>query len=266
MAMVIKLYSRFIPAGAGNTCRCCMYCDLSSVHPCGRREHGCRGIQCTLIPGSSLRAQGTPQHLTSLRPFRRFIPAGAGNTITGFASRIGDAVHPCGRREHLLASFFTRTGCGSSLRAQGTPCSPACSPVCLRFIPAGAGNTCVSPSSFNAWTVHPCGRREHVFVLWAFGARHGSSLRAQGTPDFSSGSMINSRFIPAGAGNTAGGQGISCGTTVHPCGRREHIPEQNGIPQPYGSSLRAQGTQRPLVLTTADRRFIPAGAGNTLAP
>ena len=91
----------------------------------------------------------------------------------------------------------------------------------------------------------------------------GSSLRAQGTPPGSSPDGWQSRFIPAGAGNTPVGRKSPICVPVHPCGRREH--ELDGIKTTAGdgSSLRAQGTPVTVEQLTDYRRFIPAGAGNT---
>ena len=74
---------------------------------------------------------------------------------------------------------------GSSLRAQGT--RKVFNQIHLgdRFTPAGAGNT-IERSLLQILTaVHPCGRREHEVNDPARDVLLGSSLRAQGTPDFS---------------------------------------------------------------------------------
>ena len=73
----------------------------------------------------------------------------------------------------------------------------------------------------------------------------------------------SSRFIPAGAGNTADTALVSAVSAVHPCGRREH--GRGAVISEYtpGSSLRAQGTHLILFLLCLVSRFIPAGAGNT---
>ena len=133
---------------------------------------------------------------------RRFIPAGAGNTTPGRAFFIPFPVHPCGRREHYRGATNESTENGSSLRAQGTPVHAAKLDSDQRFIPAGAGNTCVQVVGLTATPVHPCGRREHLMAKVGLITAHGSSLRAQGTRIYNAPGYGDQRFIPAGAGNT----------------------------------------------------------------
>ena len=92
----------------------------------------------------------------------------------------------------------------------------------------------------------------------------GSSLRAQGTLNFFSESSELERFIPAGAGNTWINRLSMSDSTVHPCGRREHITATSQARILTGSSLRAQGTRKWNRRGVPGLRFIPAGAGNTL--
>ena len=152
---------------------------------------------------------------------------------------------------------------GSSLRAQGTPRIRRIRHYQRRFIPAGAGNTRGRNTSGDPRAVHPCGRREHVFISCLMTWERGSSLRAQGTPSESNEYLFHDRFIPAGAGNTAlrGYQRLN--KPVHPCGRREHLNMVKQKMAQTGSSLRAQGTPGHRSVQQLCRRFIPAGAGNT---
>ena len=152
--------------------------------------------------GSSLRAQGT--HLIRSYPVchYRFIPAGAGNTYPEWRWRSCPAVHPCGRREHIVRPYLLFYFSGSSLRAQGTqPIHQQCGRL-VRFIPAGAGNTFRMPDCSGVTTVHPCGRREHLVIFVPAGCTTGSSLRAQGTQEMFVLFVDHCRFIPAGARNT----------------------------------------------------------------
>ena len=132
-----------------------------------------------------------------------------------------------------------------------------------RFIPAGAGNTFCSASACRRASVHPCGRREHLFILPAQLYCSGSSLRAQGTRSCRLPAGCPSRFIPAGAGNTETLVETGTGFTVHPCGRREHANVTLAHEHLHGSSLRAQGTPVSGSTLAVNKRFIPAGAGNT---
>ncbi|MES1941900.1 hypothetical protein T5B8_16754 [Salinisphaera sp. T5B8] len=51
--------------------------------------------------------------------------------------------------------------------------------------------------------------------------------------------------------------------TVHPRGCGEHIVRQNGVNRDYGSSPRVRGTRVQFSRAEGEKRFIPAGAGNT---
>ena len=195
-------WSRFIPAGAGNTSAVRIIRCLISVHPCGRREHMAPKEQQHGGYGSSLRAQGTRLMMRPLNSKSRFIPAGAGNTRHTPHQTTKRSVHPCGRREHGITWIQLAINTGSSLRAQGTQCQLRHPRTLHRFIPAGAGNTIRPSSGSLPVTVHPCGRREHVVHLTAGWRNFGSSLRAQGTPNLTARDTRLSRFIPAGAGNT----------------------------------------------------------------
>ena len=213
---------RFIPAGAGNTILDDIDAMPSSVHPCGRREHTSIASRPSLSSGSSLRAQGTHRHWKKALDHIRFIPAGAGNTVCRLLSDSPIAVHPCGRREHVLNSAQKTHNAGSSLRAQGTRWFLCLHSGQIRFIPAGAGNTAQAVVLGLALSVHPCGRREHREWVFTVIFSTGSSLRAQGTQEVTVFAGNLPRFIPAGAGNTPP---TPCGTApqpVHPCGRREH--------------------------------------------
>ena len=112
-------------------------------------------------------------------------------------------------------------------------------------------------------SVHPCGRREHTALFFVLFLNPGSSLRAQGTLINELLLRLPNRFIPAGAGNTLINHGHQHSTTVHPCGRREHIAYVDNFGQRCGSSLRAQGTLPTQWSSLHGTRFIPAGAGNT---
>ena len=141
---------------------------------------------------------------------------------------------------------------------QSTPCSAS------RFIPAGAGNTTHGRSVTHPDPVHPCGRREHDAVLSDDSVRPGSSLRAQGTRLQRLHEFEQTRFIPAGAGNTHDRDRFGGLSTVHPCGRREHWSPPVEASSLCGSSLRAQGTQSVSEVRRCILGFIPAGAGNTV--
>ena len=111
-------------------------------------------------------------------------------------------VHPRWRGEHVL--FLTGGKC------------------CLRFIPAGAGNTISVPRSAFSLTVYPRWRGEHYALAAALMYAAGLSPLARGTLNYLNTGKTPDRFIPAGAGNT-----IQCPThpskySVYPRWRGEH--------------------------------------------
>ncbi len=165
-ALVDLIYrSRFIPAGAG--------------------EHAMIVITSRKDGGSSPRVRGTHDQQGAGRPVRRFIPAGAGNTRRPAARGVCPPVHPrgCGEHEKRGAEFTHRLG--SSPRVRGTRSGGFTCHDCLRFIPAGAGNTLVTVTSSNARTVHPRGCGEHIILERSGSASVGSSPRVRGTRRFS---------------------------------------------------------------------------------
>ena len=193
---------RFIPAGAGNTRdnKKCM--SFLWVHPRGRGEHYAATYSAVVFGGSSPRARGTRQHVSRARSRLRFIPAGAGNTLCGSFGEARPAVHPRGRGEHANVLLFFADLPGSSPRARGTRCPSSRPARCIRFIPAGAGNTLPPKAPPDTTAVHPRGRGEHAPQQWNSHSAPGSSPRARGTLLRLRLGKPQLRFIPAGAGNT----------------------------------------------------------------
>ncbi len=132
---------------------------------------------------------------------------------------------------------------GLSPLARGTqrPCAPGSG--CVRFIPAGAGNTQRECAGFNWTPVYPRWRGEHSFASCKAFYPSGLSPLARGTQELTHPAEVQNRFIPAGAGNTF--FGIA------------------GLKNYGGLSPLARGTPRNWAERLSVLRFIPAGAGNT---
>jgi len=100
---------RFIPAGAGNTYYCATRDSRRAVYPRWRGEHFTQVNPFIVRTGLSPLARGTLIFCdASMIPYR-FIPAGAGNTLTHIAFSPAVAVYPRWRGEHN-----THKRCGAS--------------------------------------------------------------------------------------------------------------------------------------------------------
>ena len=91
--------------------------------------------------GSSPQARGTPFPPAQYGSYRRFIPAGAGNTLECKTAGSHMTVHPRRRGEHTVDLESQDAWDGSSPQARGTPAITIRIAHKNRFIPAGAGNT-----------------------------------------------------------------------------------------------------------------------------
>ena len=110
-----------------------------------------------------------------------------------------------------------------------------------RFIPAGAGNTVANPNCTPAAAVYPRWRGEHCAYDPDTGVRYGLSPLARGTQLIYSIYLRVSRFIPAGAGNTAGSIYNIGHRSVYPRWRGEHRFNQRTSAHLRGLSPLARG-------------------------
>ncbi len=133
---------------------------------------------------------------------------------------------------------------GLSPLARGTLGGLPCSQLQQRFIPAGAGNSSWLAISFGVSPVYPRWRGE-LATAQKFQTR-------------------SKRFIPAGAGNSQHYQLQPTGSPVYPRWRGEL--SVFGITFGFGCGLSplARGTLRERIAARLRKRFIPAGAGNSL--
>ena len=153
---------------------------------------------------------------------------------------------------------------GLSPLARGTqrPCAPGSG--CVRFIPAGAGNTQRECAGFNWTPVYPRWRGEHLQPKLNFGFVIGLSPLARGTLLDIPEHCADLRFIPAGAGNTNQAEYSINPTTVYPRWRGEHSSTPARRVRVSGLSPLARGTRYGSAEKELSERFIPAGAGNTV--
>ncbi len=142
---IASRFQRFIPAGAGNTPASQKLVQPGAVYPRWRGEHRLSSQRKFASNGLSPLARGTLICLMVMTLNRRFIPAGAGNTRISISMSRTGAVYPRWRGEHSLQKISLIPLPGLSPLARGTRFSASGVQQRLRFIPAGAGNTCHSP-------------------------------------------------------------------------------------------------------------------------
>ena len=116
---------------------------------------------------------------------------------------------------------------GSSPHARGTPYHIHCYTLFPRFIPACAGNANALTKSDRTISVHPRMRGERVNIIDCWRDKHGSSPHARGTREEDYRELMNSRFIPACAGNALFQSGIRYQGSVHPRMRGERASSLN---------------------------------------
>ena len=192
---------RFIPAGAGNTNVIQWLAASSSVYPRWRgnthiasHEERCRTVYprwrgehsltafCIAFScGLSPLARGTQQiaNIFAIQP--RFIPAGAGNTISRPATTSDSSVYPRWRGEHTPIALATLVPPGLSPLARGTRQQLQAIAACIWFIPAGAGNTGPAFFCICCMTVYPRWRGEHESHVAVHTRERGLSPLARGT-------------------------------------------------------------------------------------
>ena len=254
---------RFIPARAGNTRHGCPRRRCRTVHPRAGGEHAQELLDSVGYDGSSPRGRGTQRADPRRADGRRFIPARAGNTTCCPGSMRRSSVHPRAGGEHVSPAGASSAWSGSSPRGRGTPLLDVQHRREQRFIPARAGNTKSLMPHPHSGPVHPRAGGEHRMAPPCALRRGGSSPRGRGTPAGGLSQARGGRFIPARAGNTRPRACSLSPRTVHPRAGGEHPTGSDALLRTFGSSPRGRGTHLGHGRRHAQRRFIPARAGNT---
>ena len=105
--------------------------------------------------GLSPLARGTPNIIQGINNYRRFIPAGSGNTQRSQTPEMEIPVYPRWRGEHPCSVELKPGLIGLSPLARGTPGMMGQYRCSTRFIPAGAGNTIRNTRPLFPQTVYP---------------------------------------------------------------------------------------------------------------
>ena len=202
---------------------------LSSIsypaHPRSRGEHTLDGEWIPRRRGSSPLARGTQSSQLWFMLPRRLIPARAGNTCLPFPIRRYPAAHPRSRGEHSMMFRCSLAGNGSSPLARGTLFADVHKVIAARLIPARAGNTRSSLTSYPSVAAHPRSRGEHHSRTLSWRLRFGSSPLARGTRRSGEPERELRRLIPARAGNTRLPCSRQWSWPAHPRSRGEHLRE-----------------------------------------
>ena len=193
------------------------------VHPRPRGEHVSVAVAHICRYGSSPPTRGTRMIWIRCPVSMRFIPAHAGNTLV-----------------FTLSSFACA---GSSPPTRGTHQMCRSKPIHLRFIPAHAGNTERNNGAANRHAVHPRPRGEHCPTPPNTPFSAGSSPPTRGTRMVLSGFPMDTRFIPAHAGNTFPHYHNREHPPVHPRPRGEHVDNRPAFYSMIGSSPPTRGTR-----------------------
>ena len=154
----------------------------------------------------------------------------------------------------------TRTG--SSPRMRGTDRPRRFLASRSRFIPAHAGNSPRPGNTYSSISVHPRACGEQYVSLCDGIRRFGSSPRMRGTEETPIVVPIDTRFIPAHAGNSMRRTRAHGSRAVHPRACGEQPALARALQSRRGSSPRMRGTGGPVSPSVAGCRFIPAHAGN----
>ena len=173
---------RFIPACAGNALSADAQGRPGTVHPRMRGERHTVFSSTVRLFGSSPHARGTLKIWQYGKYFFRFIPACAGNAVTGAASIGLNPVHPRMRGERKPQRTPVQGNAGSSPHARGTHGPEDRQPTRGRFIPACAGNAREGRRCRAVPAVHPRMRGERALSDEEQRRMDGSSPHARGTP------------------------------------------------------------------------------------
>ena len=252
-----------IPALAGNTPRYRGLSKLLTDHPRSRGEYLFTPTRTPFTSGSSPLSRGIPRILERYRPFRRIIPALAGNTPWPARKSRNQRDHPRSRGEYIGRDEPNGTIHGSSPLSRGIHTQPNRTRGPNRIIPALAGNTAAAGLYDVTRPDHPRSRGEYLDAAESDIKQAGSSPLSRGIRRNLLSLAHQDRIIPALAGNTLGSRQNRVVNTDHPRSRGEYASEAIQTLEGAGSSPLSRGIRPCGSGSGATPRIIPALAGNT---
>jgi len=131
---------RFIPARAGNRLVVTHSKITPFSHPRTCGEQVSQNGSSYRNTGSSPHVRGTGSYHKARITNRRFIPARAGNRVSGRVRARAGTVHPRTCGEQRTCAIMARFSAGSSPHVRGTVARATAFCDSFRFIPARAGN------------------------------------------------------------------------------------------------------------------------------
>ena len=233
--------ARIIPALAGNTTTCTDPTGCTRDHPRSRGEYSGNSFPTSTNMGSSPLSRGIRHQNTAVQLPPRIIPALAGNTSTTSTRSCSTKDHPRSRGEYGTPPAPPPSGKGSSPLSRGILGLDAGLAVGDRIIPALAGNTSTSPSTYSDWWDHPRSRGEYWVYQFCSRYTAGSSPLSRGIQLERVAMAQRHRIIPALAGNTCLGVSTLGPGGDHPRSRGEYRPGRLQGARVGGSSPLSRG-------------------------
>ena len=238
---IVEYFRRIIPALAGNTPSSRVCGEKRSDHPRSRGEYRSNSKFATARVGSSPLSRGIRMVNSQEEVRERIIPALAGNTTSGSVTLAALPDHPRSRGEYQIQAENRRLLHGSSPLSRGIRDERFQCHQHSGIIPALAGNTAAAGWRGSHGWDHPRSRGEYMRSC-CIGVRDvGSSPLSRGIRTVNSHEPPRRGIIPALAGNTAPGRGITLERTDHPRSRGEYLSHGREILRNRGSSPLSRG-------------------------
>ena len=254
-AMALSL---LIPARAGGYVRAVLQCRQWGCSSPLSRGKGFMRILSAFFHRSSPRVRGIRLIQVCIFLRDRFIPAHTGDTKGTKRMNSGWTVHPRAHGGYVMARTAIPEPDGSSPRTRGIRDALRHWGDGGRFIPAHTGDTLLTTYGLTTdflTLLKPPFLIENLDYCCC-----GSCPRLRWRLHNKDGWRVAVWFIPAYAGDTIPSRIHRFPLPVHPRVYGGHITSRDLNANPWSSSPRVRGRQ------ANDKRFIPAGAGDTMKP